>query len=180
MKTLNRSLETNLISLFIINSEDVSDNYVSWLNDPEVNRFLESRFQRQDIESVKKFVAICDSSQDTFLFGIRSKALGGMHVGNIKIGPIDNHHGLAEIGLLIGERAVWGKGVGTDSIKLVTQFAFNELGIRKITAGCYQSNFGSKRAFEKAGFKVEGIRERHFILNDVQEALIILGLWRNA
>ena len=122
----------------------------------------------------------CVSSNHTFLFGIRSKELGGLHVGNIKIGPIDNNHCLADIGFLIGERAVWGKGVATDAIKLISHFAFNELSIRKLAAGCYQSNVGSQRALEKAGFKVEGIRERHYTLNGAEEAFIFFGLLQSA
>jgi ribosomal-protein-alanine N-acetyltransferase len=171
------NLETDSISLFVLRPEHVNERYVSWLNEKDVNQYLESRFQVHDIESVKRFVADCNSRSDTLLFGIRYKALGDIHVGNIKIGPVDYHHRRAEIGILIGDRNVWGRGVATEAIKLVASFAFSHMLIKKLTAGCYGANLGSKRAFQKAGFYVEGIRERHFVLNEGVDSLILLAMW---
>jgi RimJ/RimL family protein N-acetyltransferase len=44
-----------------------------------------------------------------------------------------------------------------------------------VTAGCYASNLGSKRAFEKAGYTIEGIRPRQLLLNGQPEDLVLMG-----
>lgn len=162
------------IELFVLTPDAVSDAYIRWLNDPEVNRYLESRFVVQDRVSIESFVAGVLASECDVFFGIRDLGLD-RHVGNIKLGPINRRHGLGEIGLMIGDRAAWGHGVGSRAIDIVSAIASDELGLRKVTAGCYASNRGSKRAFEKAGFMVEGVRPSHFLLDGKPEDLVLLG-----
>jgi [ribosomal protein S5]-alanine N-acetyltransferase len=98
------------------------------------------------------------------------------HIGNIKIGPINQIHRFADIGLLIGERDCWGKGYATEALRLVTNYAFKTLNLHKLTAGCYDGNKGSEKAFIKAGFVVEGIRKKHCYCYGVYVGSIIFGL----
>ena len=46
------------------------------------------------------------------------------HIGNIKSGNIDPFHRRAEVGLVIGDRAVWGKGYAAEAISLATRYGF--------------------------------------------------------
>lgn len=162
------------VELFLLTPELVSDAYVAWLGDPEINRYLESRFATHDRASTQAFVASIAASSKDLMFGIRSRSLG-RHVGNIKLGPIDRHHGTGEIGLMIGDRNAWGRGIASTAIKQICEIAFAELGLRRVTAGCYASNGGSQRAFERAGFTVEGIRKGHFLLDGMPEDLVLMG-----
>lgn len=164
------------VELFGLDADAVTDEYVAWLNDPTVNRYLESRFVHHTLESTRQFVQAIVDGDDSILFGIRY-APDGRHVGNIKLGPVERHHRRAEIGLLVGERTVWGRGIATNAIELATRYAFDALGLRKVTAGCYAGNVGSRRAFEKAGFVVEAIRKRHFLLDGAPEDAVLLARW---
>lgn len=165
---------TSTIECFLLEPDLVTDAYVGWLNDPEVNRFLESRFEVHDLAGVRQFVAGQLADARALFLGIRSLALG-RHVGNIKIGPIDRRHGLGEVGIMIGDRDAWGRGVGSEAIRVIADIARHELGLRKLTAGCYASNTGSTRAFVKAGFIIEGTRPAHFLLDDRPEDLILMA-----
>ena len=49
-------IKTKRLLLRDIKVEDITDEYVNWLNDPEVNRFLEIRFQRHTRETVTRFI----------------------------------------------------------------------------------------------------------------------------
>lgn len=162
------------VELFLLTPEDVGAAYVGWLNDPEVNRYLESRFVPQDHASTVAFVAGALASAKDLLLGIRSVALG-RHVGNIKLGPINREHGLGEIGIMIGDRDAWGKGIASRAIAMLRDIAAHELGLRRLTAGCYASNVGSRRAFERAGFAVEAVRPGHFLLDGEAEDLVLMG-----
>ena len=150
------------ITLRQLSREDVTQSYVDWLNDDEVNRFLESRFQQQSLESVRSFVAAAGVNPDELLLGIFTKD-NARHIGNIKLGPINRTHRRAELGIMIGDKNYWGQGVATEAVGLVTDYAFRELNLNKVEAGCYQSNGGSRRAFLKAGFRVEGYIHCQFI-----------------
>jgi [ribosomal protein S5]-alanine N-acetyltransferase len=162
------------VDLFLLTPEHVTDAYVAWLNDPSINQYLESRYAVHTVESVRVFVRSMLDSPDNLLLGIHSHATG-THVGNIKLGPIDSHHRTAEMGILVGAREAWGRGIGTSAIVLLSDLARERLLLRKVTAGCYASNVGSRRAFEKAGFLVEGIRARQVLLDGCEEDLVVLG-----
>ena len=122
------------------------------MNDSEVNKYLESRFTTHSIDSLKDFVNSMNNSENNVLFAIIDKS-SDKHIGNIKLGNIHPVHKYADIGLIIGDKNCLGKGIGTKSIQLVTDYAFNKLNLRKVIAGVYEYNIGSIRAFEKCGFK---------------------------
>lgn len=168
---------TDRVELFLLRTDDVGADYVGWLNDPLVNRFLESRFARHAEADVREFVRSCRARDNTLFLGIRGKALGGRHVGNIKLEPIDRRHGLAEIGILIGDRSAWGQGIAAEAIRAIADIAAEQLSLRKLTAGCYASNMGSVKAFQRAGFEIEATRRAHFILNGQGEDLVLMARW---
>lgn len=168
--------QTQRIELFLLEPEHVSAAYVGWLNDPVVARYLESRFSVHTEDSTREFVRNCRDHAQTLFLGIRSKKLNA-HVGNIKLAPIDLHHGLGEIGILIGERTAWGQGIAGDAISALADIARDQLSLRKLTAGCYASNIGSEKAFMRAGFEFECRRRRHVLLNGQPEDVALMAKW---
>jgi RimJ/RimL family protein N-acetyltransferase len=162
------------VRLFLLDESHVGSAYVGWMADPEINRFLESRFSTHDEDSIRAYVRAMRESPADLLCGIHSIELD-RHVGNIKLGPILREHGRGEIGIMIGDRDAWGRGIGSDAIAAICTVAKQDIGLRKITAGCYAGNVGSQRAFEKVGFAVEGIRPRHFVIEGQDEALVLLA-----
>jgi ribosomal-protein-alanine N-acetyltransferase len=154
---------------------DVTERYVAWLNDDEVNRYLESRFAAHTLATTRGFVEAMEADGSNVLLGV-FLTHDGRHIGNIKIGPIDAVHRSADVGLLIGERDEWGKGYATEAIGLATEYAFSVLDLRKLTAGCYEQNLGSARAFEKAGWRREGTRRRQFVSDGRRVDEILLGV----
>ena len=139
-----------------IRLSDATQHYVDWLNDKDVNKYLESRFSPATLSSVHAYVRDAMKEPDTYFFAILDSK-SGQHIGNIKLGPINRHHLFAEIGFLIGDKIFWGKGCGSEAIQLVEQLAFGELGIHKLTAGAYANNIGSIKVLEKCGFIREGL-----------------------
>jgi len=140
--------------------DDITTDYVDWMNDQSVVKFTESRFQKHTFESTCSYVFQLHKSQDNILFGIFD-INNRLHLGNIKIGPIDTYHSIADIGLIVGRKSYWGRGIATETIKLISDYAFEVLKIHKLTASCYENNEGSKKAFLKAGYQQEGIRKKH-------------------
>jgi len=165
------------VELFLLEPEHVGPDYVRWLNDPQINRFLESRFVAHTLDSTRDFVRQCRQDPGTLFLGIRSHALAGRHVGNVKLAPIDRRHGLGEIGILIGEPQAWGRGLGSTTLAILSTIARTQLGLRKLTAGCYASNVGSRKAFERVGFVLEGVRRAHFLLDGKPEDLELMATW---
>lgn len=141
---------------------DAVTAYVGWLNDKEVNRFLETRHKEQTPESVRAYIKATLAREDELFLAICLKE-NNLHIGNIKIGPINLIHGFGDISLFIGDKDKWGKGYATEAIKLISQYAFDNLGLHKLTAGCYECNIASIKAFEKAGFKKEFSQRKQYL-----------------
>lgn len=158
------------LSLKRLKPEDVSDEYVSWLNDRETNRYLEVRHHPQTLASVVDYVSKINNSGDGYLFGIY---IENAHVGNIQLMINSKHYQVGTIGLIIGNKDYWGQNIATDAIRIVTNFAFNQLKLKKIEAGCYEANLGSLNCFLKCGYVVEG-----FLQNCVEASGKRMGVFR--
>jgi ribosomal-protein-alanine N-acetyltransferase len=154
---------------------DVTECYLGWLNDPEVNRFLETRWRPQTMESVRDFVEGCNARPNEKLFGIFLKT-DGCHIGNIKVGPRKPHQPYAEVSLFLGKKEAWGKGYASEAIAAVSRHAFAALDVIKLGACAYEVNQGSINAFRKAGYAIEGVRRRHYILDGLPADLVEMGL----
>jgi len=142
---------------------DCTEEYLSWLNDPQVNQYLETRWDKQSIESISEFVGAMLKSQNDYLFAIITKDDQGKHIGNIKIGPIHPRHTYADISYFLGDRVYWGKGLVTQAIDLVTRFGFDVLGLYRIQAGVYEKNIGSIRALQKSHFVHEATLRKQLL-----------------
>ena len=165
--------QSDRISFFVLLTENITDEYINWLNDPAVNQFLESRYQIQDKKSVEQYVAACLANND-ILLGIWCKK-NERHIGNIRVHSFNIRHKTAEVGILIGDKSVWGKGYATESLLLLNKLCSRNTEIRKLTAGCYGKNQGSRKAFLKAGYTEEGIRKEQFLTDDGLEDLVLFG-----
>jgi RimJ/RimL family protein N-acetyltransferase len=151
-------IEGERIFLRAVLPSDVTERYSRWMNDPEVSRFLESRLRPSSLDTITAYVRTMGEAPDFLFLAIVLKE-GDLHIGNIKLGPIDWVHRFAEVALLIGEKSCWGKGLGTETIRLIVRYAFETLNLHKLTATVYADNHGSIKAFEKAGFCQEGLRK---------------------
>jgi len=161
----------------ILTLADVNQEYVRWMNDKDVNKYLESRFINHNIDTVRSYVKNALNNSSVYLFGIFNKTTD-CHIGNIKL-DINQIHKKAEIGLLIGEKQWWGKGVATEAIEAITNHGFTELDLEKIEAGCYHSNHGSFCAFQKVGYEAEGRIRASWLLEGRREDGIRLGILKS-
>jgi len=143
-----------------LNEMDVSLEYVTWLNDPEVTQYLECRHQKHTLESTRSYIRNLTPSY--MLFGVY---LEYEMIGTCSLNAIDRVNGNAYIGLMIGRKDLWGNGYGTKTINLVTDYAFKRLHLHKVSAAVYSVNPASIKAFEKAGFTCSGYLSENNIYN---------------
>lgn len=116
-----------------------------------------------------------NESQDSLMAGIFLNS-NLHHIGNIKIGSINKNHATADIGYLLGERSAWGKGYASQAIKLMTLYAFSDLSLIKLTAGCCQGNEGSRKALLNAGFFQEGLLSSQLVVDGRRRDVYQMGI----
>ncbi|MBA3341088.1 MAG: GNAT family N-acetyltransferase [Gemmatimonadaceae bacterium] len=170
-------LAGNGIYLRLVELADCGERYRTWLGDPEVNRFLETRWAEHDDWAIREFVSAMRMSLSDYLFAI-VEAGGGRHVGNIKLGAINWRHLHADISYFIGEHDAWGRGVATEAIRVATRFAFERLGLHRVQAVVYADNSGSATALERAGYAREGVARLKVRIGDGWTDQLAYGMLR--
>ena len=131
------------------------DQSRSWFNDPELARLL-GRTRKISGAEHKEWFSGLRQRADCVYFAIETEG-EGRYIGNIWLWGVDTFHRKAELRILIGERDCLEKGIGTEAIKLLCKYGFNNMNLNKVFAYIHATNQRARRAFEKAGFEVEGI-----------------------
>ena len=91
-----------------------------------------------------------------YVFGIILKETNHL-VGVISLLNINWSNKNAELGYWLGKE-YWGRGLTTEAIDLILNFAFKELNLHRIYAYVFEENIASRRVLEKNSFKLEGMR----------------------
>lgn len=147
----------------------ICTDYLSWLNDPEVVRFSNQRFRVHTAETARTFIRSFAGSPNLFL-AIRL-AEGGRLIGTMTA-YIAPPHRTADMGLMIGDRTQWGRGLGLEAWVSLMDHLFSTHGMRKITAGTLRCNAGMKLIMERSGMHLEAVRSRQEIVEGVEEDVL--------
>jgi RimJ/RimL family protein N-acetyltransferase len=76
--------------------------------------------------------------------------------GVISLSSVSRAHACAELGFWLGFRH-WGRGIGTEAVRLMLEFGFEDLHLHRIYASAFAANIASRRVLEKNGFRLEGV-----------------------
>jgi len=144
--------------------KDVNESYLSWLNDAQVTRYMETGVFPTTMEELEKYYEEVRSSQNQVMFGVIDKK-SGQHIGNVKLGPIRWVHRKATLGIMIGVKKFWGSGIGTEATRLAVEYGFYRLNLQRIDLGVFAEHESAVRCYQRVGFKVEG-RFRHDLFQD--------------
>ena len=142
------------ISLRPITREDTG-RIVAWRNNPEVmkNFIFRQPFTRELHEN---WLATKVDTGKVIQYIIVDKETG-RSVGSVYFRDIDPENESAEYGIFIGEESARGKGLGTETARLFTDFGFAGLHLHRISLRVLAENTAARRSYEKAGFVQEGI-----------------------
>lgn len=150
IKGYRTTIDGDRVFLRVLEETDATLRYAGWLNDPVVNEYLETR--HATIPGLREYIREKLESPTALFFGIFWKETGEQ-IGNVKLEPIDWSLGRATMGILIGEKAFWGRGVGTEVTNMIVQFAFETLGMAEVNLGVISENKSAIHVYEKCGFE---------------------------
>jgi ribosomal-protein-alanine N-acetyltransferase len=100
--------------------------------------------------------------QTNFAIAIDGQVCGGIALDM----KVDANHNQAELGYWLAE-PYWGRGIITEAVRLLTHYAFENLGLIRVQAGVFSRNTASMRVLEKAGYVKEGIMRNALIKKGV-------------
>jgi ribosomal-protein-alanine N-acetyltransferase len=157
---------------------DLNEQYLGWVNDAEIARYLDTRTFPTSMPDLVAFYEEVTRTRDNVILAIVDKK-SDQHIGNVKLGPIRWVHRRATLGLLIGEKKFWGQGIGTEVTRLAVEYGFNRLNLRRIDLGLYGDHQSAVRCYEKVGFKVEGRLREHLFHEGEYKDSLLMGLLKS-
>jgi diamine N-acetyltransferase len=128
---------------------------VPWMNDDVVTHFMFTGQRPATVEHVAEDIRHHVQTPAHVVFMVEDRA-NGTPIGTAGLYDIHLTARKAEFRILIGAADWWNKGYGTEVTELLTFYGFDRLNLNKVWLGVTDENKGGMRAYEKAGFRVEG------------------------
>ena len=153
-------------------ASDITPEYVSWLNDPDVVRYSNQRFIEHTLSSCH---AYWESFHNTPNLFVSVRCLENDSAIGTMTGYVSLPHQTVDIGILIGRKSVWGSGMGQDAWDTLLTWFIGQQGIRKVTAGTLGCNKAMLRVMERSGMHCEAIRPKHELLDGKPEDIHYYG-----
>lgn len=173
---INEGIFGKNYNLRILKPSDVTDKYLSWLEDKDVNKFLENRHQKHTLASLRHFVSEFDS-KEKFFFGLYDSD-NKEHIGNFNL-HWNQAHNTVYYGYLIGDKNYWGSSAAQVGTHLLLKFSFEVLNARKVWGSIYLANIGAIMNVKKFGFIEEGRQSEQYLVENGFTDGVLYGLKYN-
>ncbi len=156
-------LKSEKVYLRAMDPEKDSATYARWQRDALYDRFMDSEIAMMFTPDQMK--TWFEKRLDTLTEMVIVRKSDDQMIGFIELAGYDWHSGNAWLGIGIGERENWGKGYGSEALRLLLRMAFLEWNLHRVSLAVLGYNERAKRSYEKVGFKVEGTL-RGFVYRD--------------
>ncbi|WP_327055844.1 GNAT family N-acetyltransferase [Glaciihabitans sp. GrIS 2.15] len=123
----------------------------------------------------KQSASDLESSEGAVKFAID---VDGVVVGSVSLFDFDNLSRHAEVGIALVSDSR-GRGIGTSAISQIVEFGFVRRNLRRIHLQAIESNAAAIRAYEKAGFIIEGHQREHAWVRGHYEDIVVMGILRS-
>jgi len=160
-----------------LRASDVDGRWPDWFNDPEVTRFQAKGYEINTKAKQRAYYDEISASSSDVVLAIVDRATD-LHIGNVGLHNIHPIHRTAVLGIVIGEKVAWGRGIGRRSWQAITDYGFEKLLLHKICATVIDGNDASLRCALAAGYNVEGRQAKQIYKPDGYRDLIQVGLLR--
>ena len=157
-------------------SVDDAATYVDMLNKYEIAKYIEQYTKTITVEGEREYLAKNDS--DSINYAIVDKENDQL-IGSISLMHINSIHRTAELGIFIGDEDHLSKGYGSDAIKLILDYGFNQLNLNNIMLKVIGFNKRALRAYEKCGFTSFGVwKESHYVEGQYHD-IVFMNITKN-
>lgn len=158
--------------------------FTRWVNDSEVRQGIAHYLPMSLANEESWFENMLKRPRDEQPFVIEVRGAGEQAeeswtaIGNCSFFDIDWRSRHSEFGILIGEKAYWNQGYGTEAVQLLVRYGFETLNLNRIWLQVYETNPRAIRAYEKAGFIQEGRKRQAEYLNGEYVDVLLMSILR--
>jgi len=155
-----------------------TEKALKYVNEPEVGRnlFPDVPFPLTE-EDENKWIASQSKFAKDYNFVIEDLKTGA-YIGGCGLKAVDWKNRHVEVGIMIGNSDFRGCGYGTDAMKILIRFIFNELNLRKIKLYVFSFNKRAIRSYEKCGFKTEATLKEELYRDGQYQDVYIMSIFK--
>ncbi len=165
------------VTLKMCGTEYATEEYVNWLNDPQVNRFLWVRYERQTLEKITDYINEIRESEDKIIFAMIESSQN-KHIGSIQL-TFNKIHKYCNFGYFIGDKNFWGQEIAVEAIHLAIKWAFETTDTVRMNGSLYSRNVFSLKTLLKAGFHKEAVLKDYLTWkDDARDDMVLMYLFR--
>jgi len=162
--------------------------FVEWLADREVTRWLAAMGEPPTLEDEREWYENKRLDPENVMWSIEtlrvlphdpahSGQAKGRLVGNVEL-RLTPRARRAEMGIAIQDRTQWSRGLGTDAVRLVLDYAFNDLELNRVELTTDEENARAIRCYEKCGFAREGLLRQHRLIDGKFGNTVVMAVLR--
>jgi RimJ/RimL family protein N-acetyltransferase len=149
----------------------------AFINHPDVRRNLRT-YRPMNTGQEVAFVDAMAASQQHVVFAIVLRD-GDRMIGTTGLHELDFRNRHALFGMLIGEPSEWHKGYGSEATRMAVDYAFGTLNLNRVELQVLEHNTAGIRAYEKAGFRREGLLRQHHYVDGAYVNTVVMGILRS-
>jgi RimJ/RimL family protein N-acetyltransferase len=168
-------LQGDKLYMRLVSPDDAHPIYLNWLNDEKVTAGLETIVKPYTMAMLESYIQSAIQDTSGYLFMIHDRATN-VPIGTGRLHSIHPKYATCNLGLMIGNTDFWGKGYGKEAYRLMIDYAFNALNIRRIWDLAHATNTASIAMCESLGFKREGVLREHILTPNGPMDKVVLGL----
>jgi diamine N-acetyltransferase len=144
-------------------SREMLPAFQRWINAFDVQARIGMPFPGpMTVEDQERWFDSVSADTTSRTFAVHDLALGHV-VGTASVQGIDWRNGTGAFGIMIGDPAARGRGLGTETTRLVLHYAFTVLGLRAMSLSVAEFNVAGIRAYARAGYREAGRLRRHWL-----------------
>jgi RimJ/RimL family protein N-acetyltransferase len=155
--------------------------FVEWINDTEVRHLIGGQPYQISLGQEEEFIrskTTNDWEHGVFVVIEATDGAEPVAIGSIELRKLEAESRKGEIGMMVGDRAFWDRGYGTEALRTFCRWAFATLDLHRLELAVMDFNPRARRAYEKVGFAVEGRRREDTYLAGRYHDSIEMGLLR--
>jgi diamine N-acetyltransferase len=166
-------LTGKMVYLRPIGKDDLGQLAV-WFNDPEIRAVTGEVFPTSPL-GMEEFLTRTQSDISRVWFGIVTQEADRLigEAGLLRMFPAWR---TTDLSIILGDKTAWGKGYGSEVMKLLLDYAFGSLNFHRVAIGVVGTNERALRFYEKVGFKREGIQRDGYYFDHSYQDFVMMSL----
>ena len=168
-------IKNDLIEINNFTKQNLTNKYLSWLNDSEVTKYSQQRLIKHNKLSLLKYYNEQQKNNKLFFAFYIISNKKKIHIGNIGV-IINNQDMVADISILLGNKKYWKKNLAIHAWILTMEYLFTTKNVRIITAGTLSINIPMLKLISKSKMVIDAVLKKRKIWNNREVDIVMSSI----